>query len=53
MKCQHNLSNFSTGLASLGEELTKEEVQELIIEADTDGDGQIDYAEFAKLMMAL
>ena len=32
--------------------LTDEEVDEMIREADVDGDGQINYEEFVKMMMA-
>jgi calmodulin len=39
-------------MTSLGETLTDEEVEELMSEADSNGDGQIDYDEFVKLMMA-
>jgi calmodulin len=39
-------------MTSLGETLTDEEVEELMNEADANGDGQIDYDEFVKLMMA-
>ena len=35
-----------------GEKLTDEEVDEMIREADVDGDGQINYEEFVKMMMA-
>ena len=37
-------------MAKLGEQLSPEEVQEMIREADLDGDGSIDYAEFARLL---
>ena len=36
---------------NLGEELTDEEVEAIILEADVDGDGEIDYLEFTKMMM--
>ena len=39
-------------LTNLGEKLTDEEVDEMIREADIDGDGQINYEEFVKVMMA-
>ena len=37
---------------NLGEKLTDEEVDEMIREADIDGDGQINYEEFVKMMMS-
>ena len=37
----------------LAEKLTGEEVDELMTEADVDGDGQINYEEFVKLMALL
>ena len=36
----------------LGENLTDEEINEMIREADIDGDGQINYEEFVKMMMS-
>ncbi|KAF0892074.1 hypothetical protein E2562_013469 [Oryza meyeriana var. granulata] len=39
-------------MANIGERLTDEEVGEMILEADVDGDGQINYEEFVKCMMA-
>jgi len=35
-------------MTNLGEKLTDEEVDAMIKEADTDGDGQVDYNEFVK-----
>ncbi|XP_078182254.1 calmodulin-6-like [Carex rostrata] len=39
-------------MTNLGEKLSDEEVQEMVQEADTDGDGQINYEEFVKVMIA-
>ena len=35
---------------TLGEKLTKDEVEEMIREADLDGDGKVGFAEFAAMM---
>ena len=45
----HELRNV---MNSLGENLTPEEIEEMIKEADLDNDGQIDYEEFVKMMMS-
>lgn len=39
-------------MTNLGEKLTEEEVDEMIREADIDGDGQINYDQFVRMMMA-
>ena len=39
-------------MLNLGERLTEEEVEEMIREADTDGDGQVNYEEFVKMMLS-
>ena len=39
-------------MVNLGEELTDEDVDEMIREADIDGDGQIGFEEFARMMMS-
>ena len=40
-----------TGTAqSIGEEVTDEEAEEMIREADVDGDGQIGYGEFIQVI---
>jgi hypothetical protein len=38
-------------MTNLGEKLTDEEVDEMIREADIDGDGQINYEEFVKVTL--
>ena len=53
-----NLDGFITPaelrhiMTNLGEKLTDEEVDEMIREADLDGDGQINYEEVVKMMMS-
>eukprot|EP00915_Cephaloidophora_sp_WS-2016_P002573 GHVH01003451.1.p1 GENE.GHVH01003451.1~~GHVH01003451.1.p1 ORF type:complete len:151 (+),score=41.97 GHVH01003451.1:86-538(+) len=38
-------------MTNLGEKLSDEEVDEMIREADIDGDGQINYVEFVRMMV--
>ena len=38
-------------MMNLGEKLTDEEVDQMIREADLDGDGQVNYEEFVQMMM--
>ena len=35
----------------LGEQMTNEEVEEFMREADVDGNGKLDYDEFVKMML--
>jgi calmodulin len=39
-------------MTNLGEKLSDEEVDEMIREADVDGDGQVNYDEFVKMMLS-
>ncbi|KAJ9070105.1 hypothetical protein DSO57_1011720 [Entomophthora muscae] len=39
-------------MTNLGEKLSEKEADEMIREADIDGDGQINYDEFVKMLMA-
>lgn len=38
-------------MMNLGERLTDEEAEQMIREADVDGDGQVSFEEFARIMM--
>jgi len=39
-------------LKSLGDDLTEEEIEDMITETDTDGSGTVDYEEFRNLMVS-
>jgi len=39
-----------TVMKTLGEKLSQEELEEMIREADTDGDGKVGFAEFSTMM---
>ena len=41
--------NFALAIKSMGQELTKEQINDLIEEIDANGDGQIDFDEFKVL----
>lgn len=45
-----NLDRLFQVMATLGEDLTQEEIDEMIREADLDGDGKVCYDEFATMM---
>ncbi|KAK3603078.1 hypothetical protein CHS0354_015773 [Potamilus streckersoni] len=44
-------AELSHAMTNLGEKLTEEDVEGMIREADTDGDGQISYEEFKAMMI--
>ena len=41
--------HLTASMTNLGEKLSDQEVEEMIREADTDGDGQINYDEFVRV----
>jgi calmodulin len=45
-----NTKELGTVLRALGQNPTKQEIQEMINEVDDDGSGEIEFAEFCKLM---
>jgi len=47
-----NHAGLKHGLKSLGEEVTDDEVNQMIMAIDLDGDGRINYEEFVKMMSA-
>ncbi|KAG6504132.1 calmodulin-like protein 11 [Zingiber officinale] len=46
-------SELRNVMINLGEKMTDEEVLQMIREADTDGDGQVNFEEFSRMMMAV
>jgi len=47
-----NAAEIRRVMTNLGDKLYDEEVDEMIKEADLDGDGQVNYEEYVKVMMA-
>ena len=47
-----SVAELSHVMTNLGEELTEEEVKEMIKEADVDGDGQVSYEDFKKFYLS-
>lgn len=46
-----NTAEIRHVMTNLGEKLSDEEVDEMVREADVDGDGQVNYEDFVKMMM--
>ena len=44
--------DFRGIINNLGEKLTQSEIEEILKEADLDGDGTIDFNEFVKMMVS-
>jgi len=49
-KGEVNVNELRWIMKSLGDDLTEEDIDEMIADVDTDGSGWVDYDEFAKLM---
>lgn len=49
-KGEVNVNELRWILKSLGDDLTEEDIDDMIADVDTDGSGWVDYDEFAKLM---
>ena len=46
-----SFANLKKIMAELGETLSDQELQEMITEADLDGDGQVSFDEFMRVMV--
>lgn len=51
-KGEVNVNELRWILKSLGDDLTEEDIDDMIADVDTDGSGWVDYDEFYKLMMS-
>ncbi|KAL2345787.1 hypothetical protein Fmac_007072 [Flemingia macrophylla] len=45
-------SELRSVMRTIGEKVTEEEVEQMVKEADLDGDGLVDYQEFVKMMLS-
>ena len=43
---------FRNALASMGNKFTSDQIESIIKEADTDGDGSMEISDFAKMLMS-
>jgi len=50
-KGEVNVSELRWILKNLGDDLTEDDIDDMIADVDTDGSGWVDYEEFAKLML--
>ncbi|KAG5044381.1 hypothetical protein AAZX31_03G226100 [Glycine max] len=46
-------SELRSVMRTIGEKVTDEEVEQMVKEADLDGDGLVDYEEFVRMMLAV
>jgi len=51
-KGEVNVCELRWILKNLGDDLTEEDIDDMIADVDTDGSGWVDYDEFCKLMMS-
>ncbi|ELU00393.1 hypothetical protein CAPTEDRAFT_170356 [Capitella teleta] len=51
-KGEVNVSELRWILKNLGDDLTEEDIDDMIADVDTDGSGWVDYEEFAHLMLS-
>lgn len=52
MEMYISMVELHRAVTNLGEKLTEEEVDEMVREADIDGDGRVNYEEFVQMMTA-
>lgn len=50
-KGEVNVNELRWILKNLGDDLTEDDIDDMILDVDTDGSGWVDYDEFAKLML--
>jgi len=50
-KGEVNVNELRWILKNLGDDLTEDDIDDMILDVDTDGSGWVDYEEFAKLML--
>lgn len=50
-KGEVNVNEIRWILKSLGDDMTEEDIDDMILDVDTDGSGWVDYEEFKKLML--
>lgn len=50
-KGEVNVNELRWILKNLGDDLTEDDIDDMIMDVDTDGSGWVDYDEFAKLML--
>lgn len=49
--CRSARSELRHVIANIGEKVDEDEIEDMMADADKDGDGQIDYSEFVSILM--